>query len=256
MDVKEFLDIAQQKFPWLDDVMRSRFIEMEGLYNEWNAKINVISRKDIDSLYARHILHSLSIAGYLKEMRPGVCDRWRGGVSIETSKCSSECGPGDSEKGLSARNGLERQVSVLDLGTGGGFPGIPLAVLFPQTQFTLCDSVGKKTIVANAVAKSLGLENVKVVNARAESLPEMFDLVVSRAVTALDNFWPWVSGKFTENIFYLKGGDFAEELCKTMSMAHLAPGSVRTWKIADWFSDPLFDEKYVIDIPASSSRKI
>ncbi len=253
MDVKEFLDIAQQKFPWLDDVMRSRFIEMEGLYNEWNAKINVISRKDIDSLYARHILHSLSIAGYLKEMKPEVCDRWRGVASVEASKCSSDGAASGSEKGLSARSG---RVSVLDLGTGGGFPGIPLAVLFPQTKFTLCDSVGKKTIVASAVAESLGLDNVKVVNARAESLPETFDFVVSRAVTALDNFWPWVSGKFTENIFYLKGGDFAEELCKTMSMAHLAPGSVRTWKIADWFSDPLFDEKYVIDIPASSSRKI
>lgn len=247
MDVKEFLDVARQKFPWMDSVMESRFVEMEGLYNEWNAKINVISRKDIDSLYARHILHSLSIAGYLKEMKPEVCDRWRG-VAY-----SSECVSGSSVKELSG--GSRASVSVLDLGTGGGFPGIPLAVLFPETQFTLCDSVGKKTIVASAVAKSLGLENVKVVNARAESLPETFDFVVSRAVTALDNFWPWVSGKFTENIFYLKGGDFAEELCKTMSMAHLAPGSVRTWKIADWFADPLFAEKYVIDIPASSSRK-
>lgn len=238
MEVKEFLDVARQKFPWMDSVMESRFVEMKGLYNEWNAKINVISRKDIDSLYARHILHSLSIAGYLKEMKPEVCDRWRGVASVgEAGTCSGS------------------PVSVLDLGTGGGFPGIPLAVLFPETQFTLCDSVGKKTIVASAIAKSLGLENVKVVNARAESLPETFDFVVSRAVTALDNFWPWVSGKFTENIFYLKGGDFAEELCKTMSMAHLAPGTVRTWKISDWFADPLFDEKYVIDIPASSSRK-
>ncbi len=235
MDVKDFLDIAAQKFPWLDDAMKSRFVEMEGLYNEWNAKINVISRKDIDSLYARHILHSLSIAGYLKEMRPEVCGRWRGESVAEASA---------------------GRVSVLDLGTGGGFPGIPLAVLFPHTQFTLCDSVGKKTIVAKAVAESLGLDNVKVVNARAESLPETFDFVVSRAVTALDNFWPWVVGKFKEDIFYLKGGDFAEELCKMMSMAHLAPGSVRTWKIADWFADPLFDEKYVIDIPASSSKKI
>ncbi len=256
MDVKEFLDIAQQKFPWMDSVMKSRFVEMEGLYNEWNAKINVISRKDIDSLYVRHILHSLSIAGYLKEMKPEVCDRWCGVASVgENGTCTGSKGS-DSEKGLPGRNGGEKPVSVLDLGTGGGFPGIPLAVLFPETQFTLCDSVGKKTIVASAVAKSLGLENVKVVNARAESLPETFDFVVSRAVTALDNFWPWVSGKFTESILYLKGGDFAEELCKMMAMAHLAPGSVRTWKIADWFADPLFDEKYVIDIPASSSRKV
>ena len=110
--------------------------------------------------------------------------------------------------------------------------------------------MGKKTIVAQAVAEALELENVKVVNARAESLPQTFDYVVSRAVTALDNFWPWVSGKFTKDIFYLKGGDFAEELCKMMKMAHLRPGSVRTWKIQDWVDDPVFDEKFVIDIPA------
>ena len=222
MDFNGFLTVAKETFPDMIERMESRFRAMEGLYNDWNAKINVISRKDIDSLYIRHILHSLAIAAYLKEVRPEVMEEWK-----------------------SAGN-----VNVLDLGTGGGFPGIPLAVLFPNVNFTLCDSVGKKTIVAQAVAEALGLENVTVVNARAESLPQTFDYVVSRAVTALDNFWPWVSGKFTKDIFYLKGGDFAEELCKMMKMAHLRPGSVRTWKIQDWVDDPVFDEKFVIDIPA------
>lgn len=222
MDFNGFLTIAKETFPDMTEHMEARFRAMEGLYNDWNAKINVISRKDIDSLYIRHILHSLAIAAYLKEVRPEVMEEWE-----------------------SAGN-----VNVLDLGTGGGFPGIPLAVLFPNVNFTLCDSVGKKTIVAQAVAEALELENVTVVNARAESLPQTFDYVVSRAVTALDNFWPWVSGKFTKDIFYLKGGDFAEELCKMMKMARLRPGSVRTWKIQDWVDDPVFEEKFVIDIPA------
>ena len=222
MDFNGFLTVAKETFPDMTEHMESRFRAMEGLYNDWNAKINVISRKDIDSLYIRHILHSLAIAAYLKEVRPEVMEEWK-----------------------SAGN-----VNVLDLGIGGGFPGIPLAVLFPNVNFTLCDSVGKKTIVAQAVAEALELKNVTVVNARAESLPQTFDYVVSRAVTALDNFWPWVSGKFTKDIFYLKGGDFAEELCKMMKMARLRPGSVRTWKIQDWVDDPVFEEKFVIDIPA------
>lgn len=222
MDFNGFLTVAKETFPDITEHMEASFRAMEGLYNDWNAKINVISRKDIDSLYIRHILHSLAIAAYLKEVRSEVMEEWKSAVNV----------------------------NVLDLGTGGGFPGIPLAVLFPNVNFTLCDSVGKKTIVAQAVAEALELGNVTVVNARAESLPQTFDYVVSRAVTALDNFWPWVSGKFTKDIFYLKGGDFAEELCKMMKMARLRPGSVRTWKIQDWVDDPVFDEKFVIDIPA------
>lgn len=226
MTADEFIVTARSLFPGLTDVQERCFREMEGLYNDWNSKINVISRKDMDSLYIRHILHSLSIAGYLKEVRPEIYAEWH--ASAEGS----------------------HPVKVLDLGTGGGFPGIPLAVMFPGVAFTLCDSVGKKTIVAKAVADALGLDNVSVVNARAESLGVTFDYVVSRAVTALDNFWPWVSGKFTGDIFYLKGGDFAEELCRMMKMARLAPGSVRTWKIQDWVDAPVFEDKFVIDIPA------
>ena len=225
MDVNEFMSVVRRCFPDMPQEGEARFREMEHLYNEWNAKINVISRKDIDSLYIRHVLHSLAIAEYLKEVRPEIFSEWLGA-------------------------GVSAPVNVLDLGTGGGFPGIPLAVMFPGVRFTLCDSVGKKTIVAKAVADALGLVNGNVVNARAESLTERFDYVVSRAVTALDNFWPWVAGKFTGDIFYLKGGDFAEELCRMMKMAHLQPGSVRTWKIQDWVDDPVFEDKYVVDIPA------
>lgn len=227
MDYNGFITLAKSLLPGITPEMESRFQALEGLYNEWNSKINVISRKDIGSLYMRHVMHSLAIAGYLEDVRPEMFEELRAGQI--TDGC---------------------QASVLDIGTGGGFPGIPLAILFPDVNFTLCDSVGKKTIVASAVASSLGLDNVKVVNARAESLNETFDFVVSRAVTALDNFYPWAAGKYRHSILYLKGGDFSEELCRMMAAARLAPGSVRTWKIQDWTDDPMFEDKFVIDIPS------
>ena len=144
------------------------------LYKEWNARINVVSRKDIDNLYQHHVLHSLAIARYLELHYPaGVLDG----------------------------------ASVLDLGTGGGFPGIPLAMEYPQARFTLCDSVGKKLTVAGAVAQGLGLTNVELVNARAESLTGTFDWVVTRAVATLDKLYPWVNGRFRNSIICLKGGD-------------------------------------------------
>ncbi|MDD6252473.1 MAG: 16S rRNA (guanine(527)-N(7))-methyltransferase RsmG [Bacteroidales bacterium] len=225
MTADQFIQFAKEKFPELTTEMEARFRQLEPLYNEWNTKINVISRKDIGSLYIRHVAHSLAIAGYLKAERPEIFASFRDGVD----------------------NG--KAVSVLDLGTGGGFPGIPLAILFPRTNFTLCDSVGKKVKVAREVAAAIGLKNVTFVNARAESLEEKFDYVVSRAVTALDNFYPWVDGKYSGSIFYLKGGDFAEELCRMMSAARLNPGSVRTWKLQNWLDDEVFEDKFVIDIP-------
>ena len=222
MTFKEFENIILEKFPETTPQQMERFRKMDALYRDWNSKINVVSRKDIDELYRHHVLHSLGIAAYLKTKMPDVYDRLRG------------------EGVYSAALPLK----ILDLGTGGGFPGIPLAVMFPKAEFTLCDSIGKKIIVATEVSKGLELENVKTVNARAESLPETFDYVVSRAVTSLDNFMPWVKGKYTEGILYLKGGDLTEEIAK----AKLRKGSVHTWPISEWTDDPFFETKQVIFI--------
>jgi 16S rRNA (guanine527-N7)-methyltransferase len=222
MTFKEFENIILEKFPETTPLQMERFRKMDALYRDWNSKINVVSRKDIDELYRHHVLHSLGIAAYLKTKMPDVYDRLRG------------------EGVYSAALPLK----ILDLGTGGGFPGIPLAVMFPKAEFTLCDSIGKKIIVASEVSKGLELENVKTVNARAESLPETFDYVVSRAVTSLDNFMPWVKGKYTEGILYLKGGDLTEEIAK----AKLRKGSVHTWPISKWTDDPFFETKQVIFI--------
>ena len=222
MTFKEFENIILEKFPETTPQQMERFRKMDALYRDWNSKINVVSRKDIDELYRHHVLHSLGIAAYLKTQMPDVYDRLRG------------------EGVYSAALPLK----ILDLGTGGGFPGIPLAVMFPKAEFTLCDSIGKKIIVATEVSKGLELENVKTVNARAESLPETFDYVVSRAVTSLDNFMTWVKGKYTEGILYLKGGDLTEEIAK----AKLRKGSVHTWPISEWTDDPFFETKQVIFI--------
>ena len=222
MIFSEFKKILEERFPEITAEQMGQFEKMDALYREWNAKINVVSRKDIDELYRHHVLHSLGIAAYLKAEMPDVYERLRGE------------GP----------YAIAEPLKVMDLGTGGGFPGIPLAVMFPHAQFTLCDSIGKKIIVATEVAKGLDLKNVKTVNARAESLPERFDYIVSRAVTALDNFMPWVKGKYNEGILYLKGGDLTEEIAK----ARLRKGSVHIWPISNWTSDPFFETKQVIFI--------
>lgn len=200
----------------LTPAQQASFDALDALYREWNAKINVISRKDIDNLYQHHVLHSLAIARYLQTV-PGLYEEFS-------------------------------QSKILDLGTGGGFPGIPLAILFPEAQFTLCDSVGKKTIVAQAVASALQLPNVKVVNARAESLPETFDFVVSRAVASLVDFYPWVKGKYKRGILYLKGGDVNEEIAYVMGRYMLPRGSVHTWPVSSWLHDSYYDGKLVIHI--------
>lgn len=222
MEYSEFKKIIEEKFPEVTEQQMEQFEKMDALYRDWNSKINVVSRKDIDELYRHHVLHSLGIAAYLKTEMPDVYDRLRGEGPFS----------------------IAEPLKVMDLGTGGGFPGIPLAVMFPHAQFTLCDSIGKKIIVATEVAKGLGLENVKTVNARAESLPETFDYIVSRAVTALDNFMPWVKGKYSEGILYLKGGDLDEEIAR----AKLRKSSVHVWPISGWTSDPFFETKQVIFI--------
>ena len=226
MTFNEFKAIIEDRFPEVTAEQMDQFMKMEELYRDWNSKINVVSRKDIDELYRHHVQHSLGIAAYLKAEMPDVYERMRGE------------GP----------YSIAEPLKIMDLGTGGGFPGIPLAVMFPHAQFTLCDSIGKKIIVATEVAKGLNLKNVKTVNARAESLPETFDYIVSRAVTSLDNFMPWVKGKYSEGILYLKGGDLAEEISTAMAKFKMRKGSVHCWPIASWASDPFFETKMVIYI--------
>lgn len=215
MNGQDFLTFIGKDFP-LSQLQKERFLALDALYREWNAQINVISRKDIDSVYSHHVLHSLAIGRYIYNV-PGLLEKFSKGT-------------------------------VLDLGTGGGFPGIPLAILFPEAGFTLCDSVGKKAIVADAVVKALELENAHVVNARAESLPGQFDFVVSRAVASLQDFYPWVRGKFREGILYLKGGDVNPEISAIMEKYRLAKGSVTTWPVSSWLPDPYYDGKLLLHI--------
>src|ERR1700760_199144 len=173
-----------QYFPDLTDEQQRQFEQLPELYNFWNSQINVISRKDIDELFERHVLHSLGIAKVMPFL------------------------PGEK---------------VLDVGTGGGFPGIPLAILFPETNFYLVDSIGKKIKVVQEVAKALNLKNVRASHNRAEEVNEKFDFVVSRAVTRLKEFYPWVKGKFNRQsknqlpngILYLKGGDLEQEIAES-----------------------------------------
>ena len=221
MDFNQFQEFIRISFPDLNEVQTAQFKLLEPLYKDWNSKINVISRKDIDSLYDHHVLHSLAIAEYLRTQRPEE-------YSLFTT-------PGTN-------------LSVLDLGTGGGFPGIPLAILFPSVRFVLCDSIMKKTVVASDVARQLDLHNVEVVNSRAESLPEKFDYVVSRAVASLTDFYPWVKGKYSRGILYLKGGDVNEEISEMMSRFRMKKGSVGTWPVGSWLKDNYFEGKFVINI--------
>lgn len=225
MNFTDFESILKEKFPDVSADKMEKFKALEPLYKDWNSKINVISRKDIDMLYLHHVLHSLSIAEYFRTRLPG-----------KYEEMSSETPAGET--------------AILDLGTGGGFPGIPLAIMFPSAHFTLCDSVGKKITVASGIAGSLGLSNVSTVNARAESLDGRYDYIVSRAVTSLDRFIPWVKGKYSKGIIYLKGGDVVEEIAAAMRKFRLRPGSVHIWHIDSWLGDPYFEGKLVIFIEA------
>lgn len=223
MDCTEFIHTAGNLLGPLTAGQEEQYRMLEGLYRDWNSKINVISRKDIDALYLHHVLHSLAIAGYMKSFL--------------------------HNDFLSAISGTPATpLSILDLGTGGGFPGIPLAILFPGARFTLCDSIGKKTRVAEAVAEAIGLTNVTVINARAEDIDGNFDYIVSRAVTSLDRFLPWVRGKYRRGILYLKGGDIIEEISTAMGRFRIPGSAIHTWRIDSWIQDPYFAEKSVIFI--------
>jgi 16S rRNA (guanine527-N7)-methyltransferase len=204
-------DIIFKYFKNLTETQIAQFEKLYDLYSFWNAQINVISRKDIDALYERHILHSMGIAKFCT-FKPG-------------------------EK-------------VLDVGTGGGFPGIPLAIMFPETDFHLVDSIGKKIKVVTEVASGLGLKNVKASHLRAEQVTDKYNFVVSRAVTRLIDFYPWIKGKFAKEninaipngILYLKGGDLTEEIKESKLKAELHP-------LSNYFTEEFFETKFVVYIP-------
>lgn len=203
--------LIKKYFSDLNETQLSQYKQLAPLYEDWNSKINLISRKDMENFYEHHVLHSLAIAKYF-DLLPGM--------------------------------------KVMDIGTGGGFPGIPLAIMYPQTKFLLVDSIGKKIKVVQDVKEKLGLENVTAVNDRAENIKEKFDVIVSRAVTQLPDFVKWCNGKLritndieAGGILYLKGGDIEEELRNVP----------RNWKrktaaISRWFEEQYFEEKYVIQL--------
>lgn len=205
------MDIILKYFPELTERQREQFAALLPLYEEWNAQINVISRRDMEHFYEHHVLHSLAIA---KVMR------------------------------------FASMSEVLDVGTGGGFPGVPLAIMFPDARFTLIDSIGKKIKVVSDVIDRLELTNSTAMQIRAEQLEGEYDFVVSRAVTTLGEFVPWVKKKISKSqyndlrngILYLKGGDLTKEL---FTFRH----KVKTWDISDFFNEDFFETKKVIYLP-------
>lgn len=251
-------------FSNISDLQRRQFEDLEPLYREWNAKINVVSRKDIDNLMLHHVLHSLAIA---KAFEPAGA---AGSTAFHPAGASALSA--FEPAGAAGLPAFEDGDRVLDVGTGGGFPGIPLAILFPGVKFTLCDSVGKKLIVAEAVAKALGLDNVEVVHSRVEDLIKAqlgkaqasagaaFSFVVSRAVTDLSNFLPWVKGGYSKGIYYLKGGDvtdaplFADrgallqEIDVALKKNGLSRDNVKIFNICDAFEEEFFEQKRVLFI--------
>lgn len=209
------MELILKYFPNLTEDQIDKFKKLQILYQDWNLKINVVSRKDIDELYMRHVLHSLGIAKVI---------------------------------------GFKKGTKILDVGTGGGFPGIPLAILFPDCDFHLVDSINKKLKVVNGVASDLGLTNIKTTHTRVEALNDTYDFIVSRAVTTMPTFVSWVKGKVskTQNhqikngILYLKGGDLTEELqnYKTVSI----------YNLGDYFTETFFDTKKVVHLPIKYKR--
>ncbi len=205
------LDTILKYFPSLTERQREQFAALLPLYEEWNAQINVISRKDMEHFYEHHVLHSLAIAKVMP---------------------------------------FAPMSEVLDVGTGGGFPGVPLAIMFPDARFSLIDSIGKKIKVVSDVIDRLGLTNTKAMQIRAEQLDGEYDFVVSRAVTTLGEFVPWVKKKISKTqynplrngILYLKGGDLTNEL---FPFRH----KVKTWDISDFFEEEFFETKKVIYLP-------
>ena len=210
------MELILKYFPNLSDVQQQQFAELYDLYCEWNAKINVVSRKDIYELYLRHILHSLGIAKVLE---------------------------------------FKNNTKILDVGTGGGFPGIPLAILYPNCSFHLVDSINKKITVVKAVSEAIGLQNIKATHSRVEAINDTFDFIVSRAVTSMPSFVTWVKGKVNKKsvhdlkngILYLKGGDLTEEL-EIFEKATI-------YNLSDYFEEDFFDTKKVVHLPIKNRLK-
>jgi 16S rRNA (guanine527-N7)-methyltransferase len=202
------VEIILKYFPSLTIEQQAQFTALGSLYKEWNEKINVISRKDIEHLYEKHVLHSLSIAKVVN---------------------------------------FKDQTSILDIGTGGGFPGIPLAILFPQCQFHLVDSIGKKIKVVQEISEAIKLQNLKAEQIRAEQLTDQYDFIVSRAVTDIKEFYGWVRNKFLKGghnsldngILYLKGGDLSEEL-KDFKRTY------KIFELKDFFEEEFFETKKIL----------
>lgn len=204
------VEIIFKYFTTLTHAQKQQFVGLEALYQDWNQKINVVSRKDIDELYLRHVLHSLGIAK-IQQFNEGA--------------------------------------EILDVGTGGGFPGIPLAILFPKTQFTLVDAIGKKIKVVQEVIDGLALENITAHHTRVEELTDQFDFIVSRAVAAMPTFVHWTKGKIKKDsghermngILYLKGGDLTEELANFRN--------AQIFDLQDYFKEEFFETKKVVYLP-------
>lgn len=205
------MNLLLKYFPQLSDRQKEQFAALPELYADWNSKINVISRKDMDNFVEHHVLHSLAIAKVVQ---------------------------------------FKTMADILDVGTGGGFPGIPLAIMFPDANFYLVDSIGKKIKVVQDVAQQLDLQNVRAEQIRAEQVEGDYDFIVSRAVTDLSQFMGWIRGKVSRSLYhklhngvlYLKGGDLTQELAPFRKKAHL-------YDISDFFEEPYFEAKKVIHIP-------
>lgn len=201
--------IIYKYFPDLSEVQRDRISMLYSLYSEWNSKVNLISRKDIEQLYLHHVLHSLSIAKFIQ---------------------------------------FKEKQQVIDIGTGGGFPGIPLAILFPETSFTLCDSIGKKIKVVGEISTALDLKNVTPLCQRAETIEKRYDFVVSRAVTDLRKFMPLVKKIYTKGVIYLKGGNITEEVAGYIKDCSISPKKVHISNISEMFNEEYFIGKKILFI--------
>lgn len=212
-------ELVYNYFPSVSDKQRVQFSSLYSWYKIWNEKINVVSRKDFENLYIHHVLHSLAIAKF-----------------IEFPSCSS----------------------VLDLGTGGGFPGVPLAIMFPDVSFYLCDSVAKKIEVVKGVSSSISLKNVTTLNQRAEEVSDSYDFIVTRAVAQLDELLSWSShllkkGEYkgiARGLISLKGGDLKTEISRAIKTFRIPEDKISIFPVSTWFDYPWFDQKYLIFIPA------